>query len=175
MTSNAEYQRSRYVKRNNPNYRFHGEATKKEGETSEYIAWKAMKQRCTQPKYKYHYGRGIRICDKWFNNYPAFLADMGRKPTAAHTLERIDNNGNYEPDNCKWATRAEQVTNYRRNRYVIYKNVKYTAKQFSQLVGLTNSQVIYRLNQGKTIEQILEIYGKGKEHAKPHTLTLRPW
>jgi len=86
--------------------------------TVEYKAWADMKQRCLNPKHpawKNWGGRGIRVCDSWLN-YPSFLADMGRKPSPDLTLDRRENDGHYEPGNCRWATRLEQVHNRRGSR-----------------------------------------------------------
>lgn len=82
----------------------------------EYIAWKAMRRRCSvkegHPDYPYWAARGIKVCDRW-DDYEAFLADMGPRPSSTHSLDRIDVEGNYSPDNCRWATATEQSRNRR--------------------------------------------------------------
>lgn len=83
--------------------------------SSEHMAWGSMIQRCENPKAKNYYrygGRGISVCPKWRDSYEAFLADVGRKPTAEHSLDRWpDRDGNYEPGNIRWATAKEQAQN----------------------------------------------------------------
>ena len=91
----------------------HG-ATRQGGwRTTEYSSWLSMRQRCTNPHqfgYARYGGRGIRVCKRW-DDFSKFLADMGPKPTRRHTLERVNNDKNYTPKNCVWATRYEQAQN----------------------------------------------------------------
>ena len=85
--------------------------------SSEYSTWKGMIQRCTDPAHSgwHNYGgRGISVCERWRASFAMFLGDMGRRPTPAHTLERIENDSGYFPGNVRWATRKEQAANSRR-------------------------------------------------------------
>jgi hypothetical protein len=80
-----------------------------------------MKSRCHNPNFKhynYYGGRGISVCDRWRASFECFLADMGDKPTSSHTLDRINNDGNYEPGNVRWATMQEQAKNRRPHIYI---------------------------------------------------------
>lgn len=92
----------------------HGDATRSR-KAKEYIAWANMKIRCYNPKfnqYQDYGGRGIKMCSEWLNSYVTFLSDMGRCPPGC-TLDRKNNDGNYEPGNCRWATRRDQGLNKR--------------------------------------------------------------
>lgn len=95
----------------------HGESMR-DHFTPEYVSWRAMNQRCTNPKgarWKHYGGRGIQVCEEWQGSYTAFLAYVGRKPSPQHSLDRYpDPDGNYEPGNVRWATPKEQQQNTRK-------------------------------------------------------------
>lgn len=79
--------------------------------TPEYNAWSSMKARCRDPKNRRYGARGITVCKRWNDSFLAFLEDMGPRPSPEHSLDRIDNDGNYEPDNCRWVTPEVQAQN----------------------------------------------------------------
>lgn len=105
-----------------------------------YSIYKNMKHRCYDPKTKYysHYGgRGIKICDRWLNDFYEFERDMGKRPSPKHTIDRIDNDGNYEPSNCRWATRKEQSNNTRWNAYVMLNGKRIRTVEAAKELGIT--------------------------------------
>lgn len=88
--------------------------------TAEHKSWRSMKDRClnrNNPAFERYGGRGITICEEWIESYESFLLAMGRKPTASHSLDRVDNSKGYEPSNCRWATKKEQANNRRARRW----------------------------------------------------------
>jgi len=90
-------------------------------DTAEYHIWSQMKTRClcsTVPGFKDYGGRGIKVCDRWRNSFAAFIQDMGPRPSLAHSIDRVNNDGNYEPGNCRWAIGREQARNTRRNHMI---------------------------------------------------------
>lgn len=116
--------------------------------TREYKTWIAIKRRCCDPNncgYPRYGAVGIKICDKWINDFPAFYADMGPKPTPKHSIDRKDNDGNYEPGNCRWATTAEQARNKRNNHFFEFNGKRQTLPDWSREVGISHSTLINRI------------------------------
>ena len=119
-------------------------------QTTEYRAWAGMIKRCTnknEKAYANYGGRGIIVSDKWRISFTAFLQDMGRKPSPGHSIDRINNDGNYEPSNCRWATRKEQSRNRRGRRFVFYKGREMTISEASEIAGLDDDLVLDRLKR----------------------------
>jgi hypothetical protein len=114
----------------------HGFANK-EKFTEGYRSWYAMRQRCNNPKhprYSVWGGRGISICKRW-NSFSNFIYDMGPRPTKSHSIDRIDNDGNYEPSNCRWATKSEQSSNQRPRKKGYKQNRRCPALYHDTVIG----------------------------------------
>lgn len=123
----------------------------------EYAVWSAMIARCENlERWNYHRygGRGIRVCERWRESFAAFYADMGPRPVG-HTIERRDNNGNYEPSNCFWATKQRQANNRRSNVIVVIDGESHTIAEWGRIRGVSHQYISWRLKQGWPIEEAL--------------------
>lgn len=142
----------------------HGAA--KDGDvTPEYRSWKHMRTRCTNieyDQYEDYGGRGIKVCDRWLHSFENFFTDMGKRPSLLHTLERKDNDGNYEPPNCYWGTKAEQSRNKRSNHYIEYNGERMVLRDWSYKIGVHETTILYHLKIGKAFEQIVEHFKNKK-------------
>lgn len=116
-----------------------------------------MKKRCYNKKFKFYYnygGRGIKVCDRWNESFENFLADMGPCPKDM-TLERKENDGNYCPENCKWASRKEQCRNMRTNRMITFRGETLCSAEWAERLDIKRA----------TIEARLDVYGYSVERA----------
>lgn len=124
--------------------------------TPEYAAWHSMKSRCTNPNvksYPSYGGRGIKVYPRWANSFETFFEDMGRRPSSKHSLDRIHNDGNYEPKNCRWATRVEQQRNTRCSIYFTIKGVTLSINEWSEATGLSINCMTKRKHRGWSDEK----------------------
>ena len=129
-------------------------------DTLEYATWTAMKTRCLNPNASnYHlYGsRGITICPEWIDSFEAFYADMGPRPSPDYSIDRIDNDGPYSPDNCRWATQQEQRRNSRQNVMLTYNGRTMCVVAWAEQLGLGCDAIRYRLRHGWPTEKVLAV------------------
>ena len=118
----------------------------------EYKAWKNIKSRCYNsnvPNYHNYGGRGIKMCDSWRNSFEIFLIDMGERPGFDYSIDRINNDGDYEPNNCRWATRITQQRNRWDNNVVIIDGEEITLRELSERIGMRVDTLwcrLYRYN-----------------------------
>lgn len=130
-----------------------------ESYSPEYVVWTGIKQRCfnsADETFKRYGARGIALCPRW-HDFATFLSDMGRRPSVNHSIERIDNNGDYEPSNCRWATDKEQSNNRRNNRYVTYNGLTMTLAQWSERTGIKQHTIRARLERGWSEDNALTL------------------
>lgn len=122
-----------------------------------FISWDSMKQRVLNPSHKSYEnygGRGITICERWLESFENFVADMGERPEGM-TLDRIDTNGNYEPENCRWATDEVQGNNKRSSKLIEFQGRTQTSIQWAREFGIHPKVLLYRLKNGWSIEEAL--------------------
>lgn len=128
--------------------------------TPEYHCWIQIKQRCLNEKDKSfinYGGRGIGICDRWRDSFEFFLFDMGERPTAKHTIERINNDKGYSSDNCKWATRREQVNNRRNTILFTFDGKTQCLKDWCRELDIPYATARNRIKRGQSIKQALKL------------------
>lgn len=144
--------------------RTHGQAGKSV-RTPEYSAWSSMKRRCSSPRdsnYPRYGGRGITVCDRWRDSFEAFFEDMGPRPSAIHSVERDNRDGNYEPGNCRWATQKEQANNRRSNVEVEAFGETMTVVQWAERLGIDQMIIYQRLAKGWNGERAVSTPKMGK-------------
>lgn len=133
--------------------------------TPEYRAWQTMRLRCTNPKnaaWASYGGRGITVCDRWLNDPAAFIADMGPKPTPKHELDRINNDGGYSPENCRWVLRKVNDRNRRSNRFLEHAGERLTIAEWAERTGLSKTLLRERLQLGWAVDRALTTPARAK-------------
>jgi hypothetical protein len=119
-----------------------------------------MKQRCYDPNcssYSEYGGRGIRVCDEWRDDFTAFIRDMGPRPPHCESIDRRDTNGNYEPGNCRWATRIEQIRNRRNTVFLTFGAETRPMAEWAEIRGIPYKTLRDRINDGWSPEMALTV------------------
>lgn len=123
--------------------------------TKMFMRWDSMCQRCQNPnhrQYARYGGRGIKVCKRWLK-FENFYTDMGDPPTDEHSLDRIDNDGDYKPSNCRWATHAEQQRNKENNRIITVDGESRCVAEWAEITGIKETTLLQRLQRGWSDER----------------------
>lgn len=131
--------------------------------SSEYGIWKEMRRRCYNPRsvgYPSYGGRGIVVCGRWKNDFSAFYEDLGPRPSLKHSIDRIDNDGNYEPSNVRWATKEMQDNNRQETILVSFDGETRSLKQWSKQLGISYTTLRYRYHEGWPAEKMFAAPGQ---------------
>lgn len=126
-------------------------------ETAEYKIWLGIRKRCNNKNcriYKYYGGKGVKVCERW-QEFGNFLADMGERPSPDHSVERNDSNGDYEPSNCRWATKKEQMRNKSDNRLLTLNGETRCVAEWAERLGISVNTIRGRVYSGFTDAQAL--------------------
>ena len=145
------------MQENQRNFRGVGHPTHGCSETTTYASWIKIKERCFNPnhhKYPRYGGRGITVCDQWSNSFENFLADMGKRPEGT-TIDRIDNDGDYCPENCRWGTGEQQANNKSTNVFLTFNGVTQTIAQWGRELNLCANTLYNRRKRGLDVDKIL--------------------
>lgn len=133
--------------------------------TPEYWVYRKMLARCYNPKQRYfnrYGGRGIQVCQRWRDSVVNFVADMGRRPNNTYELDRINNNGDYSPENCRWVTKVDQMNNTSYNRHVTYRGRMQTVAQWARELDVSYVVFHSRIARGWSPERAIETPIAGK-------------
>lgn len=123
-----------------------------------HILWMGMINRCDNPAYVNHHGKGITVCDRWRDSFQAFLEDVGPRPSPAHSLDRWpDQTGNYEPGNVRWATAKQQARNMSRNLMVECDGMAMTLAEACELKGINYDAAKWRVKNGYRFDEEIRI------------------
>lgn len=144
----------------------HGQA-RDTGVGPEYSSWISLKNRClnpNSPSYPDYGRRGITVCLRWLDSFENFRSDMGPRPSKKHSIGRIDNNGNYEPDNCRWETQTQQSRNTRSNVFVTLNGKTLCVKDWARLFEISLSTVYSRMSRGWEAPLALTTPVRRREH-----------
>lgn len=136
--------------------------------TRAYSIWRGVIARCENiedANYQKYGGRGITVCDAWRESFENFVGDMGLPPSCKHSIDRIDNNGHYEPENCRWATARQQSRNRRSNRLLTFNGETKCIAEWSESTGLSRTCIEMRLNKKLPIEEVLSPAGRKRRIA----------
>lgn len=129
----------------------------------EYYVWKTMKSRCknkSNGSYKNYGARGIMVCERWDNSFENFINDMGLRPSDKHSIDRIDNDGNYEPSNCRWADIFEQAGKKRSNKVLEFNGEIMILEDWARKFNITAGAISNHLRKGKSFDFICNYYIK---------------
>lgn len=139
--------------------------------TSEFKSWDGMRQRCSNPNdanFARYGGRGIRICERW-ESFEAFLSDMGTKPSPKMSIDRINNDGNYEPSNCRWATSEEQARNRRSNKLLSFDGKTMVLREWASVYGIAHQTLNWRIGKGWEVGRALTTRPRWNPHCAQET------
>jgi hypothetical protein len=134
-----------------------------------HSVWRSMRARCNNPNdpsYRNYGGRGVRVCERWAD-FASFIADMGMRPSG-YDIDRIDNDGNYEPGNCRWVTREVNLNNTRNNRNVTWKGETLSVAMWARRLGMNERTLSNRISRGWSMEQAMTAprHARGKRRSK---------
>jgi len=155
----------------------HGHSRSREGHrpSHAYYSWQAMRRRCYDenlPKYPEYGGRGIQVCERWRNSFADFLEDMG-EPPEKHSIDRIDGNGDYTLENCRWATNRTQSRNRKSNHLITFEGEALCMTAWAERLGVSRSLIKDRLRMGWSVEDAFRlppIQRKGGNRTHPQRL-----